>query len=531
MHTGHIMRCSRPGWLAGLLIGLAGLHCALAAELVIGVAEPPASADPHRPAGASEVLSRHLFDRLVHLDDDNRLRPGLAVGATLVDERTWELRLRPGVRFHDGSELTAGDVVATLERIASLSDSRPGLASRWRMRRTERIDDLTVRIRTEQPDPLVLLDAAHVAIISEQHAGAPAGAFGSTAPVGTGPYRLVEVRPGGAHVLQRNELYWGTKPEWLTVTLMPIEGATPRVEALLEGGVHFIERVPTLALGPFEQSGRVSVSRILSDRLIYLQLDQHRDRSPFVQAADGTRLDVNPLKDVRVRLALAKAIDRRKLVAEAMHGVGLAADQLMPEGRFGTSTEVLGAEHDPQGAVELLAQAGWEQGFQLVLHAPNGHYANDARVARALAGMFRRIGIHARAELLAPDIYFKRASRGGAGGTPEFSAMLFGWKAPGGEVSSVLRHVVHSYDRDRGLGLANRGRYASDEIDGLIEEALAVLDDQRRANLLARATELALADVAIIPLHFPMHAWVGRHGLRHRPRTDGATLAMDVYSE
>ena len=513
------------------IVGLLGSYAVVAADLSIGIAARPASLDPHRAFQSTDILSRHLFDRLIHLDHHDRLRPGLAVAVSLVDERTWELRLRPNVVFHDGSRFTSADVITSLARVVDLSDPRTGLASRWGARRIEPVGELAVRIYSEQPDPFVLLDSADVAIISAGHAGAGKQAFDRVAPNGTGPYRLAETRPDGAYVLERNEIYWGTKPEWLTVVLQPIEGATPRVEALLKGEVQFIEQVPTLALAPFEQSPRVVVSRALSDQLIYLQLDQRRDHSPYVSAIDGATLEVNPLKDVQVRLALTKAIDRRKIVAQVLHDVGLVATQLMPEGRFGTSTEVVPIEHDPEESVELLTQAGWENGFELVLHAPNGHYANDAQVMQSIAAMFREVGVEARVEMLAPDIYFKRASRGGPGGTPEFSAMLLGWRAFGGDTSSVLRHVVHSHDRGNGLGLANRGGYENQEVDRYIEQALLIQDEQSRANLLARATEIALSEVAIIPLHFQEHAWAAREGLGHRPRADGATLAMDIYSE
>ena len=129
------------------------------------------------------------------------------------------------------------------------------------------------------------------------------------------------------------------------------------------------------------------------------------------------------------------------------------------------------------------------------------------------------------------SVYFKRASRGGPDKTPEFSFILVGWGAGSGEASSPLKSLIHTRDKARGFGASNRGRYSNAEIDKLIEEALATVDDEKRQNVLAKATEMAIADLAIIPLHYQVNTWASRKGLKYNARSDERTLAMEVVKE
>ena len=119
----------------------------------------------------------------------------------------------------------------------------------------------------------------------------------------------------------------------------------------------------------------------------------------------------------------------------------------------------------------------------------------------------------------------------GADATPEFSLILGGWNVLNGDAASPLKGLIHTVDNSRDLGSANRGRYSNPEVDTLIEEALETLEPGKRAALLAKATELAIDDVALIPLHHQVNTWISRKGLKYRARADEASLAMDVYSE
>jgi peptide/nickel transport system substrate-binding protein len=225
------------------------------------------------------------------------------------------------------------------------------------------------------------------------------------------------------------------------------------------------------------------------------------------------------------------AINRDAIVERVMEGVAIKAGQLLPEGFFGISSKLKPVSYDPAGAKKLLAEAGVPDGFKLTIHGPNDRYINDAKIAEAIAQMLTRIGIKTEVVTMPRSVYFKRASRGGPNKTPEFSFILVGWGAGSGEASSPLKSLIHTYDKSRGFGASNRGRYSNAEVDKLIEDALATVDDAKRQNLLAKATEVAINDGAIIPLHYQVNTWATRKGLKYDARTDEYTMGMGLVSE
>jgi peptide/nickel transport system substrate-binding protein len=148
-------------------------------------------------------------------------------------------------------------------------------------------------------------------------------------------------------------------------------------------------------------------------------------------------------------------------------------------------------------------------------------------MAEAVAQMFTRIGVETKVETMPPAVFFNRASAG-AGGNPEFSFILVGWGAGTGEVSSPLKSLVATFDKVKGMGTANRGRYSSPVLDKAIADALATVDDAKRADLLAKASEIAIEDVAVIVSHYQLNTWASRKGLKYVPRGDENTVAMSV---
>jgi peptide/nickel transport system substrate-binding protein len=260
-------------------------------------------------------------------------------------------------------------------------------------------------------------------------------------------------------------------------------------------------------------------------------MDQFREDSPFAKSKDGGSVK-NPLMDVRVRKAISKAINRDAIVSKVMEDIAVKAGQLLPEGFFGRSPSLSPEAYDPEGAKKLLAEAGYGDGFKLTIHGPNDRYINDAKIAEAIGQMLTRIGIETEVVTMPRSVYFKRASRGGEGGQPEFSFILVGWGSGTGEASSPLKSLLHTYDKGRGFGASNRGRHADGEVDKLIEDALATVDNAKRQGLLAKATELAIGqNQGIIPLHYQVNTWAAKKGIKYRPRTDERTAAYGVYTE
>lgn len=506
---------------------------ASAEKLTIGLASEPTSMDPHfHNLGPNNAMSVHLFDRLIAQDEKQRLSPGLAVSWEPIDDLTWEFKLREGVKFHDGSDFNADDVICTMARAPDVPNSPSGYGTYLKGKTFKKIDDYTVHAVTTEPYPLMANDISTIPVISDS-AGCDAATEdfnAGSAAVGTGPYKFSGYKPGESITLVRNDDYWGDTPAWSEVEFRPIKSGPSRVAALLAGDVDMIAGVPTTDIQTLESRDDIQLSQGVSNRVIYLHMDQFRENSPFVKGNDGGEIK-NPLMDQRVRLAISKAINRDAIVDRVMEGVAIPAGQLLPEGFFGVSDKLQPEAYDPEGAKALLAEAGYPDGFQLTIHGPNDRYINDARIAEAIGQMLTRIGVRTAVETMPRSVYFGRASRGSPEGLPEFSFILVGWGAGSGEASSPLKSLIHTHDKDKGFGAANRGRHSNAEIDAIIEEALRTVDDEKRQELLAQATEMAIENGAIIPTHFQVNTWAAKKGLSYIPRTDEYTLAMGVVKD
>ena len=509
-------------WCAAL--GLS-INAGLAAELSIALGADVTSIDPHfHNLTPNNNVGGHIFEPLVTKDARGKLTPGLAESWRTVDDLTWEFRLRKGVKFHDGSEFTAADVAFTLDRVPTVPNS-PSPFTTYSKQITEKVivDPHTIRLKTAMPYPLMPNDMGTILIVSSKAArGASTDDFNSgKAAIGTGPFKFVRWQKGDRVELARHDADWVSKPAWDKVTFRIITSDPTRVAALMAGDVRAIENVPTADLAKVSKNPGLSLYRVVSHRVMYLHLDSSRDKSPFVTDKAGRPLERNPLKDVRVRRALSRAINRQALVDRVMEGAARPTGQLMPEGMFGYTPALKPEPYDPDGAKKLLAEAGYPDGFGLTLHGPNNRYVNDEQIAQAIAQMLTRVGIATRVETMPSSVYFSRANK------LEFSLILVGWGSDTAEASSPLKALLATYSKDKGMGQANRGRYSNPKVDAALEQALATVDDARREKLLQQATEIAMTDLGIVPLYHQENLWATRKGVAYAPRADERTFAHE----
>ncbi len=501
---------------------------ASAQELVIGLSTPVTSLDPHfHNLTPNNNVADHVFEKLVSKDAKEVLKPQLAESwKTTANDTTWEFKLRKGVKWHDGTEFTAEDVVASIKRVPTVPNSPASFATYTRpIKEISAPDKHTVRIVTERPHPLLPNDMVAVRIVPARLAPTvKTEEFNSgKAMIGTGPFRFKEYAAGDRVVLERNDAYWGAKPHWKTVRMRMITNAPARVAALLAGDVQMIEAVPTADIARLEKDARVTVSSAVSNRLIYLHMDSDRAVTPFVAGKDGKPLDRNPFKDVRVRKAVSLALDRNAIVSRIMENQAQPAGQLLPDFFPGTSKKLPPPKQDLEAARRLLAEAGYPNGFAVTLHSPNNRYINDEKAAQAIAGMLTRAGIDTKLEAMPSNVFFSRA------GKLEFSFFLAGWGAETGETSSPLRALIGSFNAQTGMGQANRGRFSDAGVDTLILSAMTNIDDTKRNLMLAAASDKALGELqAIVPVHYEVSSWALRKGLQFTGRADQYTYAFEV---
>jgi peptide/nickel transport system substrate-binding protein len=515
----------RQGLLAAALATVAAP--ALAQNLTIGIGGSPTSLDPHfYNASPNNSLSMHLFDRLVEQDARARPQPALAESWRTVSDTVWEFKLRPGVKWHDGRDFTADDVVFTIGRAPNVPNSPGGFGGFVRaIQRIEVVDPLTIRFHTAAPHPMLPVELASVAIVA-RHAAEGAGTEdynSGRAAVGTGPYRLVSYRPGDRTEFARNPGYWRGDEPWARVSYRFIANDASRTAALLAGDVDVIDQVPSSDLARLRSNQRIALWEIQGLRLIYLMPDYSRTENPvLVTDNDGRPLPRNPFQDSRVRRALSLAIDREALAERVMEGTARPAGQWLPPGSYSYNPAVTPPRPDPEAARRLLAEAGFPNGFRMTLTTPNDRYPNDARTAQAVAQMWSRVGVRTSVDALPWASYSTRTSR------QEFNMRLAGWGSVTGEGSYMLVNILGTFDRERRIGASNSSRYSNPELDALTTRATATLDDAARERLLQEAVAMVDRETSMIPLLQLVNFWATRRGITFEPRMDERTTAMSA---
>ncbi|MEZ2295212.1 ABC transporter substrate-binding protein [Variovorax sp. RCC_210] len=512
---------SRRGLLAAALLGaLAGPLCAQ--TLTVGLKGEPMSLDPaFRAITTDMVVARHIFEPLVTSDADMKLKPALATEWKLVEPTAWVFKLRPGVKFSDGTPFTADDVVFSFERALKVPNSPSPMSIFARgIQRVKAVDPLTVRIETDAPNPSLPRALERLMIMSKKSASGPAPEGKTTAQlnggdglVGTGPFVYVSWTRGAEIALARNPLYWGEPVHWQKVVLRFVTNPAARISALLSGGIDIIEDPTPDDLPRLLKDPQVKVSSAPTTRLVYIGLD--------TAAPKFAGLDANPLKDVRVRRALALAIDRKVLGERIMEDVGLpTAGTIAPMMEGGSAAARLPAA-DVAGAKKLLQEAGYPNGFTMTLGAPNGRYINDAKVAQAVASMWGRAGVKVSLDTPTTAIFFKNLV------AYDYPSHITGWA----DLVSTdrMRALFATRGGKPSDGATNYERYSNRELDALIERASSTLDEAERIALVRKIEKTAVEDdVAVIPLHFEKTAMAMRKGLSYATRADQIYMSQYV---
>ena len=508
-------------------VGLIGcLANACAAELKIGFKAELTSADPHVLNGANRNILAHVYETMVAQDERLRPVPGLATAWRMLGPTSWEFTLRAGVRFHDGAPFGARDVKYSIERAMGVSGPRTFRTYLRDVKSVTVTGALTVIVETRRVAPTLPENVGLIAILPASLGQASESSFAEgRAAIGTGPYKYVSWAHGQKLVLHKNAAYWGEPEPWDKVVLYFVPREPARAAALLSGTVDLVNDVTTHMEHAFRD---YQIMATTSYMLNYLSFDHLRDDSPYILGAGGERLAANPLKSLKVRQAINRAIDRAAIIKFLMKRDAIASEQLVPRGFFGHDPDFHLPPYDPAAARALLAEAGYPHGFRLTIHCTNNRYLNDAKVCEAVAQMLTKVGVRTAVSTMPFAVFQGRAMGGGAKGEPEFSVVLFGVSAVTGNSITGLTSSIRSYDKAGGTGVSNLGRYRNAQVDSLIDQAGMTVDAGERETLQRRATAMALDDGAMLPLLHLKAAWAMRRGLTIKPRSDGFTLAMTI---
>ena len=518
---------------AGLSLALVALTApsVFADTLTLGVRGGPDSIDPHFTAtGTHAEALKHVFDTLTWSGRGLEVEPRLAESWRVVDDTTWEFKLRKGVKFHDGSDFTAEDVKFSIERIPMVSGPNPTTIYVRRVKSVEVVDPHTVRIATNGPAPVLPNDFIRLFIVSHKAAAgltkeSANEAFNSgKAAVGTGPYKFVSWTPKGELVLERFDGWWGEKQPWTKVIRKEIPNDAARVAQLKAGQLDLITRVPAADVPALKRDPKLHVETIDTVYVFNLEMDQ-REAPPAGQitAKDGSALPANPLRDRRVRQAIDLTIDRNALAEIAMEGLGKPANQMVTPSIFGFSPNLPPRTVDIAKARQLMAEAGYPDGFRVQFAFTQDRLPGDRQVGTTIAQMLAAIGIEARANAQPAPVFFPARSRG------ELSMAMSGWGTLTGESHYTLSSLMHSNDKSRSMGAFNVLGYANPRMDKLLQDAAVEMDVEKRRALLVAANELVAEDLQRLPIVAVGSAWaMQKSKVRISPRVDEDTLAMDI---
>jgi peptide/nickel transport system substrate-binding protein len=519
-----ILKQSKHLALAGLIAAMFGATVS-AQTLTMGVRAGPDSMDPHWSTlgGQAEAL-RHVFDTLVMADDKLQLKPGLAVSWKSIDETTWEFKIRQGVKFHDGSELTAEDVKFSIDRIPVVTGPMSMTIYTKQVRDTRVVDKYTLHVRTKTAAPTLPNDFIRLFVVAKSIGmDARNEQFNSgKAAIGTGPYRFVSWAPKGDMVMKRFDGYWGEKQPWEQVIRKEIPSDPARMAALKSGQVDLVNYVPATDYASMQRDK--SVDTFIADTVYILNITPNvKETLPKPVKVDGKEIAANPLRDARVREAMDLAIDRKTLVRIVLEGLGRPANQLMPANFFGGSKNLPERPFDVNKAKQLLTDAGYPKGFEIDFFCTNNRLPGDSAVCEALSQMWARAGLKVNANALNGTVFFPAQQKG------EYSLWMSGWGTLTGEASYTYGSLVHTADATMGLGAFNKQGYSNPAVDKLLEEGSRTMDDNKRRALFEKASELSMTDRALIPTVQLQTIWASKAGMMTIPaRMDQETLAYEI---
>jgi peptide/nickel transport system substrate-binding protein len=511
--------------VAAALALAAGCALAQAADLKLAIATDVTSMDPQYANIAGNVqVSRHMFESLADLDADGRLVPRLAESWRRTDALVWEFKLRHNVKFHDGSALTPEDVIYSVGRPATLTSSPATLNGFLKdITKAEAIDANTVRFTTATPLAVLPNYLAMVPIVSKKATQGlkPEDFETGKGMVGTGPYRFVKFLRSDRIELARNDSYWGNKPHFDKVTIRIMPNNPARTAALLSGEVDAIAVVPAADVARIKQNPNITFYTKPLARHTFWTLNQASDVLPLATDQSDKPLTTNPFKDVRVRKAFSKAIDRDAIGSRVMEGLGVPTQNPVPSTMFGYNPDLAPEKYDLEGAKKLMAEAGYPNCFKFSLFARSDSHPTDSLQAQAVGQMLSRLGCKVNVEVVPTSVFFTRGNK------LELPMLLLATGVDGGDLGVTLEYLF-SNPTNNPFRKVNMQTYDSPAFWKPLREALALPDEQIRERKYRDTTRVLRDEVGVIPTELMVGTWAARKGIVLTPRVDERTYAFEA---
>ena len=481
----------------------------------------PQTMDPHsQNESMTNMMNGQVYERLVNRDRNLNIVPGLALSWQQTGPLVWRFKLRPGVKFHDGSAFTADDVVYSIKRGQEPTSQINNYASA--VGEPVKIDDMTVEFRLKAVNPIFLQHLDSLWIMSKSWSEAnkttkpldfknKEETFASMHANGTGPYMLVSRAPGVKTTYKRNPAWWGKfEGNVQEIVYTPIGNDATRLAALVSGEIDFVLDPAPRDVARLRNTSGVKVIDGPENRIVFIGMDQGRDELVY-SSVKGK----NPFKDIRVRKALYQAIDIEALKTKLMNG------QSVPTG--GLTPSPLGAYNDPAiearlpfdlaAAKKLMAEAGYPDGFEVTIDCPNNRYINDEEICIALASMWAQLKVKLKVNAMPRATYFPKVEK------LDTSMYMLGWGGAVTDAETTLTPVLRNRG-EKGVGFYNYGNSKNDKFDAMAAATSTEADPKKREELVRAALKEFKDNVHTLPLHRQMIPWAARANVSVVHRAD-----------
>jgi peptide/nickel transport system substrate-binding protein len=460
-------------------------------------------------------VGTQIFDRLLVRDRDLNLVPSLAAEVPrLVSPTVWEVKLRKGVRFHNGEEFNAESVKFSFERIANPANKLRGAPPLAPLDHVDIVDPYTVRVHTKAPWPIFVkaMNFGQAVMYPPKAYAGKDSAYISKNPIGTGPYKLVRWSKDEEIVLEANPAYWGPAPRIKTVVFRPIPDDAVRVAALQNGEIDVAVNIPPHLAIIIANHPKLALSTAPSIRTIQLMFYTHEfdANHKLVGPYPG------PTADKRVRHAIASAIDTDELIKGVLDGKAVRVAVPLTSMHFGFDPALKPIQKDLGRTKTLLAEAGYPNGLDLVVNGPQGRYVRDKEVLEAVGGQLTKAGIRTTVRTFEFVNYLNTMAYVHKAGP----VWLIGWGVAAMDAEPVYVPLFRS-----GKILAN---YANPEFDRMVDEAQAIMEEPKRLQQYHRINRLMVDDLPFVPLYQQVDLYGVNKRLDWKARSDEVIRAYDM---
>jgi peptide/nickel transport system substrate-binding protein len=483
-------------------------------KVVIAQGVDPSSLDAmNQQETPASVLATHLYNTLVERDQNLKLVPALAAELPkLLAPTVWEIKLRQGVKFHNGEDFNADSVKYSLERVKD--PSMRGSSNFKPIDRVEIVDPYTVKVHTSKPWPIfvVALTQPQASMYPPKAYAGKDSPFISKNPIGTGPYRLVRWSKDEEIVLEAWPQYWRGPAKIKNVVFRPIPDDAVRVAALQNGEVDVAVNIPPHMANIIANHPKIYLTTAPSVRTIQLMFYTHQydAQNKLVGPYQG------PTADKRVRQAITLALDADEIIKGVLDGKAQRVATMLPSMHFGYDPSLKPVKQDVAKAKKLLAEAGFPNGLEIQLNSPQGRYVRDKEVAEAAAGQLTKAGIKTTLKTfefvtyLNTMVYVHKAG----------PVWLIGWGQSMMDAEGIYVPLFHT-----GSLLCN---YHNPDFDGMVDQAQTMMDEKQRQAQYFRINKLWLDDQPAAPLYQQIDLYGASKRVNWKARSDELIKAYDM---